>query len=242
MKLFFAICAMLCASLVWGIEKPPTTQSASVVKGEVLEVKDVESYTYLRLKTKDGETWAAVTKTPIKKGAEVTIENAMIMENFESRSLKKTFPKIVFGTLPGTGTGASAAIAASGMMMIPHGAPANMAKTTLAAADVKVAKASGPNARTVAEIVTKRLALKDKTVLLRGKVVKYNGEVMGKNWIHLRDGSGSASDNSNDVLVTTKDQTKLGDVVLVKGVVHTDKDFGAGYAYKVLIEEAAIQK
>jgi len=239
MKLFFAICAMLCASLVWGIEKPPASPSASV-KGEVLEVKDVESYTYLRLKTKDGETWAAVTKTPIKKGAEVTIENPMIMENFESRSLKKTFPKIVFGTLPGTSAGA--AVAGSGMMMMPHGAPANMAKAAVAAADIKVAKASGPNARTVAEIVTKRLALKDKTVLLRGKVVKYNGQVMGKNWIHLRDGSGLASDNSNDVLVTTKDQAKLGDVVLVKGVVHTDKDFGAGYAYKVLIEEAAIQK
>src|ERR1700686_2864456 len=109
MKLFFAICAMLCANLVWGIEKPAPAQAAAVVKGEVLEVKDVESYTYLRLKTKDGETWAAVTKTPVKKGAEVTIENAMVMENFESKSLKKTFPKIIFGSLAGTNAGAPAA-------------------------------------------------------------------------------------------------------------------------------------
>ena len=108
--------------------------------------------------------------------------------------------------------------------------------------DVKVPKASGPNARTVAEIVTKRIELKDKTVLVRGKVVKYTPEVMGKNWIHLRDGSGSAADNTHDVLVTTKDQARIGDVVVAKGVVHTDRDFGSGYSYKVLVEDATLQK
>ena len=83
--------------------------------------------------------------------------------------------------------------------------------------------------------------LKDKPVLVRGKVVKYNAGIMGKNWVHLRDGSGSAADNTNDVLVTTANQAKVGDVVTVKGIVHTNKDFGAGYAYKVLIEEATLQ-
>jgi hypothetical protein len=73
-------------------------------------------------------------------------------------------------------------------------------------------------------------------------VVKYNPSIMGKNWAHLRDGSGSAKDNTNDVLVTTKEQVKLGDVVTVKGVVRTDKDFGAGYTYKVLIEDATVQR
>jgi hypothetical protein len=65
---------------------------------------------------------------------------------------------------------------------------------------------------------------------------------MDKNWIHLRDGTGSAADGTNDLVVTTKDETKVGDVVLVKGVVHTDKDLGSGYTYKVLIEEATLQK
>jgi len=110
------------------------------------------------------------------------------------------------------------------------------------AGDVKVSKASGPDARTVAEIITKRIELKDKTVLVRGKVVKYTPEVMGKNWIHLRDGSGSAADNTHDVLVTTKDQARIGDVVVAKGVVHTDRDFGSGYSYKVLVEDATLRK
>lgn len=78
--------------------------------------------------------------------------------------------------------------------------------------------------------------LKDKTVLVRGKVVKYNPGILGKNWIHLRDGSGSAAERTNDVLVTSKSETKIGDVVLVKGVVRTDTDIGSGYSYPVMIE------
>ena len=234
MKLLLAVIVTLGISVGWAAEKPAPRQSASV-KGKVLEIKDVESYTYLLLKTKDGETWAAVAKTPVEKGAEVTIENAMFMSNFESKALKKTFDRIVFGTLGGAGASAAGA---GGDMAGVHSGVAKAADV----GDVKVAKASGPDARTVAEIVTKRAEFKDKTIRVRGKVVKYTAEVLGKNWIHLRDGSGSASDNTNDVLVTTKDQARIGDVVVVKGVVHTDRDLGSGYSYKVLIEDATLQK
>jgi hypothetical protein len=233
MKLFLAVLVTLGISAGWAAEKPAPAQGASV-KGTVLEVKDVENYTYLRLKTKDGETWAAVGRTPVKKGAEVTIEDVIVMNNFESKSLKKKFDRIVLGTL---GTGAKAGGAGGDMAALHSG----MAKTP-DVGDVKVPKADGPNARTVAEIVTKRSELKDKTILVRGKVVKYTPGVMGKNWIHLRDGSGAAPDNTNDVLVTTKDEARIGEVVVVKGVVHTDRDFGSGYSYKVLVEEATLQK
>jgi len=233
MKFFFAVCMFLCASAGWSADQPAASQ-ATVLKGEVLEVKDVETYTYVRLKTADGETWAAVGRAPLKKGAKVVIEDVMVMNNFESKALKRTFPKIVFGTLAGTGAGAGAA----GGMPAGH---SGMPKVEYAG-DVKVPKASGADARTVAEVIGKSAELKDKTVLIRGKVVKYSPGIMGKNWIHLRDGSGSAADNTNDLLVTTTDQTKVGDVVVVKGLVHTDRDFGSGYAYKVLIEEAKLQQ
>ena len=231
MKRVFAVALMLCASLSWSVEP---SAPASVLKGEVLEVKDVDSYTYLRLKTADGETWAAVSKAPVKKGAKVTIENPMLMQNFESKALKKTFPQIVFGNLSGM------KVVAGGMpdMTTAHAGVSKAADV----GDVNVSKASGPDAHTVAEVVGKGAELKDKPVLVRGKVVKFTAEVMNKNWIHLRDGSGSAADGTNDVLVTTKDMTKIGDVVLVKGTVRTDKDFGAGYVYKVLIEDATLQK
>jgi hypothetical protein len=200
--------------------------SRGVVSGVVLETKDVDTYTYVRLKTKEGETWAAVGKAPLKKGATITIEDAMVMKNFESKSLKKTFPTIVFGSLAG-----SAKTSAD-----PHGGVAKVADT----GPIQVPKATGANARTVAEVLTKGAELKDRQVQVRGKVVKYNPEIMGKNWIHLRDGSGSASDNTNDILVTSSAQTKVGDVVTITGTVRLDKDFGAGYAYKVLIEDAKL--
>lgn len=131
--------------------------------------------------------------------------------------------------------------AAKPAMALPPGhVPINTAPVDLG--DIKVPKAGGPNARTVAEVITKRIELKDKTVLVRGKVVKFTPEILNKNWIHLRDGSGSASDNTHDVIVTTNGQARVGDVVVVKGVVRIDKDLGSGYAYKVLIEEATLQR
>ncbi|SRR6266581_3722921 len=236
MKAILAICISVAVTFVWAGETPaPVPPGTTVVKGEVLEIKDVESYTYLRLKTKDGETWAAVDKAPVKKGAVVTIENVLVMDNFESKALHKTFPTILFGTLgvaPGSSADAGSDVAT---------AHSGLAKST-DSADIHVPKASGANGRTVAEIMTKSAALKDKPVLVRGKIVKYSAGIMGKNWIHLRDGSGSAADNTNDIIVTTTNQAKNGDVVMVSGVVRTDKDFGSGYSYKVLIEEATLQQ
>lgn len=107
--------------------------------------------------------------------------------------------------------------------------------------DVRVAKATGADARTVEEVVKQRAALKDKPVVVHGKVVKFNAAIMGKNWIHLRDGTGSAAEGSNDVLVTTQDMAKVGDVVTVRGTVRADKDFGSGYSYAVLIEDATVK-
>lgn len=236
MKTLFAICMIVAATLAWAGETSASKPSASV-KGEVLEVKNVADFTYLRLKTGHGETWAAVIKAAVNKGDTVTIENAIVMKNFESKSLKKTFSSILFGSLGGQ---------AASVTETPMGRSLEMASPLipkkLETGGEKIAKASAADARTVAEIVSKAAELKDKTVVVRGKVVKYNADIMGKNWIHLRDGSGSAADGSNDILVTTAGSAKVGEVVTVQGVVHTDKDFGAGYSYKVLIEEATIQK
>lgn len=108
--------------------------------------------------------------------------------------------------------------------------------------DVKVPKAAGADARTVAEIVSGRATLENKTVVVRAKVVKFTRAVMGKNWVHLRDGSGSAADKTHDVVVTTQDEAKVGDVVIAKGVVRTDVDLGSGYSFPVLLENARLQK
>jgi len=230
-RLLLAVTTTLLVNIGWAAGETPAAQGQTV-KGEVLEAKEVDAYTYLRLKTKEGELWAAVNKAPVRKGAQVTVENAMVMRDFKSKALNRTFDRIVFGTLAGTGT----ASGGGDLGQIHRGV-----SQAPGIADVAVPKAQGADARTVAEIHGKRAELKGKPVLLRGKVVKVTA-VMGKNWLHLRDGSGSAKDNTNDIIVTTKAQTKVGAVVVARGVVRTDVDLGSGYAYKVLVEDATLQK
>jgi hypothetical protein len=229
MRTFMAVLLMLLAAM--GYAAPAAPPAGGSVKGEVLEVKDVDAYTYLRLKTRDGEVWAAVSKAPVARGSEVTIENVTVMNQFTSKTLGKTFDRILFGTLGGSASGSTSVAAMHASM--PQSPPIT---------DVKVPKAAGPDARTVAEIVTAKTNLNGKTVVVRGKVVKYTPGVLGKNWVHLRDGTGSASDSSNDVVVTTHDEARIGDIVLVTGVVRTDVDLGSGYIYAVMVDEAKLKK
>lgn len=237
MKIWFAICMMVVASFSLAAED--IAPHGDAVEGQVLEVKNVPQFTYLRLKTEAGETWAAVVTADVKKGDNVTIGNAIVMENFESKSLKRTFRKILFGNLRGANKVAATPSDTSALGDSFSIKPGKMPQPMITE---PIAKAGGANAMTVVEIVTRAADLKDKQVLVRGQVVKYNAEIMGKNWIHLQDGSGSAASNTDDILVTTTNAAKVGDIVTAKGIVHTDKDFGAGYAYKVLIEEATLQK
>ena len=107
--------------------------------------------------------------------------------------------------------------------------------------EVKVPRAVGPDARTIAEVFAQRAALKDKTVTIRGKVVKYNPGIMGRNWIHLRDGTGTAG-KDNDVTVTSQDAVKLGEVVVVRGKVAIDQDIGMGTPYPVVVQDAKVTR
>jgi hypothetical protein len=219
--------------VIWMLAASALAWAAGSVTGEVLEVLQVDSYTYLRMRTANGETWGAVPTAQVKKGAIVTLEDITVMNNFEGKTLKRTFKTVVFGNLAGPAGAAGKSAAVS-----PHTGVPKAAETL----DVKVPKAEGANARTVGEILSKPADVKDKPVLVRGKVVKFSGGIMGRNWIHLQDGTGAAADKTNDLLVTTTEQAKVGDVVTAKGVVRIDKDFGAGYVYKALVENAALQR
>jgi len=235
-----------------------TAAAPGGVGGKLLERIDAAPYSYLKIATPAGEIWAAVPQASVEKGADVVIDNPMPMDGFESKSLNRKFEKIYFGTLAGQGGPAQAA-APAGMppgaapapgQMPPGGMPpGGMGAQHAAAAagpsdagDVKVPKATGANAKTVAEIHAQKAQLKEKKVTVRGKVVKSNSGIMGKNWIHVRDGSGSAEKGDNDITVTSESAASVGEVLVITGVVRVDKDFGAGYAYPVIIEEAVYTK
>ena len=115
------------------------------------------------------------------------------------------------------------------------------AKAPASSTPVKVDKAKRADAYTVSETYEKAGKLDKKTVVVRGKVVKVSVGIMGKNWIHLQDGSGDTGKGTNDLVVTTQDVPKVGDVVTAKGTLHKDKDFGAGYKYRVIVEEATVK-
>jgi hypothetical protein len=108
--------------------------------------------------------------------------------------------------------------------------------------DITVDKAKGENAYTVGECFKEGKKLNNKKIKVRGKVVKVSRMIMGKNWIHIQDGSGNPMKNTHDLVVTTMAEPAMNSLVLVEGTLHADKDFGAGYKYKVIIEDAEIKK
>lgn len=214
------------------------------LRGKLLDSMNAAGYTYLRIKTDAGEQWAAVRETKVKKGDLVTVNAQMTMNGFESKTLKRKFDSIVFGTMAGASDApppSMASASAAQPAANPMGtAQQHMSAGTANVGDVKVEKA--PNGKSVAETFAAKDQLKDKPVVIRGKVVKFLSGIMGKNWLHLRDGSGSADKGDNDITVTTNDVVTVGDVVTVTGTVRVDKDFGAGYRYPVIVEEAKVTK
>jgi hypothetical protein len=135
---------------------------------------------------------------------------------------------------------APAAAPAEQQAGMPAGQPHPMPAAPAADVDLTgIAKAEG--GKTVAEVYGEKAALAGQPVTVRGKVVKTNAAIMGKNWVHVRDGSGA--EGTNDLTVTTATGAALpnvGDVVVVVGTIAVDKDFGMGYQYPVLVEEATI--
>jgi len=221
----------------------PPAASGVQMTGTVIERIDAPPYSYLHLSLAGGgEDWAAVNQTQVKAGDKVTVTNVSRMDGFESKTLKRTFEKLVFGNLVGEGAAAPAPAPAAAAAPAPAAGVGSGHTTVAAAPDVHVERATGPGAASIAEVYANKAALKDKEVAFRGKVVKYNSGIMGKNWLHVQDGSGTESKGDHDIAVTTSDEAKVGDIVTVRGPVHLDRDLGAGYAYAVIVEDAKLQR
>lgn len=200
--------------------------AGSSITGKVVETIDGGGYTYINIEQDGKSQWVAVPTTQVTVGQEVSVMPGSIMNNFPSKTLGRTFESIVFSS----GLAGAAASAKT-----PQAAPdRNIEK-------IKVKKADGANAYTVAELYAKRGELDTKSVVLSGQVIKVSQGIMGKNWIHIQDGSGSASDRTNDIIVTSQDVPEVGAVVTAKGILYKDKDFGSGYKYSVIVEEASIK-
>ena len=214
--------------------QPPA--EAAEYTGTVVETMGAAGYTYVLVDTGREKIWAAGPACTVRAGDRVTIPGGMPKENCVSKTLSRTFEKIYFVESIGAQDGGQKvcsvpqekAMDGTSRAAGPPSAGVNFSG---------IKKAEG--GKTVAEIYAEKGSLAGRQVSLRGKVVKFNAEIMGKNWAHVQDGTGAAG--SNDLTVTTKDTAKAGDTVLVRGAVVLDKDFGYGYTYAVLIDNGTLR-
>ena len=209
-------------------ETPPIT-------GKVLKTLESGGYTYVYLQQKKGKKiWVAFPKAKVSVGKTVSLVPGGEFKNFKSKTLNRTFDRIIFslGPVPKKGENGKPqqmAMPGSKEAMVP---PEN----------IKIDKASGANSYTVAELFAQKAKLNGKKVVVKGKVVKVSQWIMQRNWIHLQDGTGSAEKKNHDLVVTMTALPADGQTITVTGTLQKDKDFGMGYKYEVLIDSAEIVK
>ena len=200
------------------------TAAPSGLSGPVLETMNSGGYTYVRVGTTEGEVWAAAPVTVVVVGQVVEIQNAMPMPNFESPSLGRKFDLIYF----------AGSLRVSGEEQLPVGSSAAPVNTGVADGDVAPAEGG----QTVEQVITNKADFIGQEILVRARDVKFTPQILGKNWIHIQDGTGS--EGTNDLTVTTDAEPAVGDLVLMRGVLVADKDFGYGYKYDLIVEDAQV--
>lgn len=242
--------------------KTKESNEIPVNSGIVLETMDAADYTYIKVQTDEDNVWVAMPTTKVKTGVRVNYALGMVMRDFESKTLGRTFAKVIFS--PGLisdnsstihveteskamGTNSfSEAVKKETQQQVPaHSLPQNSAGSagaTVPLIEDSVSPAPGDNGYTVGQIFAQAQQLDGKTVQVRGKVVKINLNIMGKNWIHIQDGTGDPMKNSHDLVVTSAVAPELNKIVLVEGKVAADRDFGYGYSYDAIIEEAVFKE
>ena len=211
-------------SLVASVVCSVGLNAADIFEGVVVDVLQGGGYTYLQVEDAKKKYWVAVEGVKIEKGTEVRFQEEMRAKNFESKALNRTFDEIVFGSNLQYRTKTSEA--------------GNLALIT-----EKVEKSPYQQAGSlsVKEAWEKRAELNGKSITIRAKVVKASSGILNRNWVHLQDGTGEENEVGR-IVFTSNELPKVGDVVTATGVVSVDKNFGSGYIYKIIVEEAKFTK
>ena len=205
-------------------------QASNKIYGKVTDTVEAAGYTYAEVDTGKEKVWAAASTTPLKIGDMISFTTEMPMKNFHSNSLKRDFPIIYF--VSRFMTEETGLAGASPDMASPHG---NIKPTPEAKPVEGINKVKGGN--TIAEIHADKQALNGKAIRVRGQVTKFTANVMGKNWLHIRDSS-----TLDDLTITTSDTSAVDAVVIIEGKLALDKDFGYGYVYPLIVEDASVTK
>ncbi len=191
---------------------------------KVEEKMDASSYSYLKVLENNNSYWIAVPQMEVKPGETIVFSKFMEMKDFKSETLKRTFESVLF-------VDDARKNSDNQQMTSPH---SNIA----APKDININVEPLKDGFTVENIYNKKSSLVNKVVKVKGVVVKINQNIMGTNWIHIQDGTGK--DATHDLLITSDASPRVGQVIVAEGKVITDKDFGAGYFYPVLLEKSKV--
>jgi hypothetical protein len=212
---------------------PAATATAAngVVSGAVAETMDSGGYTYARVDVNGQPLWAAGPMTSMVVGDTISFSTLIPMQNFHSNTMNRDFPVLYFvdgftivnATTPGN--------APAGEAVAPA-VPAAAATSSVPPVG-NIEKVEG--GYTIAEILAQRSELSGKSVKVRGQVTKVVSGIMGKNWVHISDSSGN-----DDFIVTTSGTASNGQVVVAEGNIALNRDFGYGYKYDILMEDATV--
>lgn len=192
----------------------------------VTEKIDAGSYSYLNVTENGNNYWIAIPKSDLTAGEEIFFSQFMEMKNFRSETLNRTFESVLFVE--------DARKNNQQDMANPH----KVGLESIQKESLSIDKAEG--GYTIAELFERKDELANTTVKVRGKVVKANLGIMKRNWFHIQDGTGEQG--SHDLTFTTNDEAQIGETIIVEGTLVKDKDFGSGYFYPLILENARISK
>lgn len=214
--------------------KVPTAQEATqpgTHEITVAEVIQTSGYTYLRVQENGAEKWIAVNRMEAAPGEKYYYaQEGLEMKDFNSKELNRTFPTIYFVD----------ALSKEPVAAPAHGAMPNKPVQPTLAQKEGISVAPAVEGLTIAKLYADRQNYDGKKIKMKGQVTKINEGVMDKNWVHIQDGT---NDSGNfDLTITTQDSVKMDEVVTFEGTIHLKKDFGYGYFYEVIMEDAKLVK
>ena len=209
----------------------------------VEDVLQTTSYTYLQFKENDSLKWLAIPSMQATKGQTYYYSDGLPMKQFESKELHRTFDEVLFlgGVSPVPITDGKAKMPADDTHAGISQQGGNQGYVRKATPDIrKDIKIDVPkDCITIAELFSKKEQYAGKTVKIKGQVTKFSAEIMNKNWIHMQDGT--EDHGKFDLVITSPGVVKLGDEIEVEGKVSVKKDFGYGYFFDVMMEDANVK-
>jgi len=210
-------------------ESSMADESANMLhKVVVEEILNTEKYSYLNV-SEDGEIfWIAIPRKEIEKGGTYYYRGGLKKTNFKSVEYDRVFETLYLVSDVSKDPGMSDFSGGN-----PHenaGSGATLDQTT------KIEPP--PGGISLAELFANRKKYEGQTVRVKGRCIKLNNMIMNRNWIHLQDGS--LKEGASDLTVTTTENIPLGAIVAFEGIITLNKDFGAGYKYEIIMEEAQL--